>query len=67
MIVINPGDLMYYGIDGIVKYSFMNAIKSKVIDPSLQLGRLCFPRKSSYGTINPGAGITFWLVKEKLV
>jgi hypothetical protein len=33
----NPGDLMYYGIDGSVKYSFMNAIKSKVIDPSLHL------------------------------
>ncbi len=33
-VVVNPGDLNYYAVDGIVKYSFMNAIKSKVIDPS---------------------------------
>jgi hypothetical protein len=31
-LVTNPGDLMYYGVDGAVKYSFM--ISSKVIDPS---------------------------------
>jgi hypothetical protein len=27
----NPGDLMYYGVDASVKYSFMNLINSKVI------------------------------------
>jgi hypothetical protein len=31
----NPGDLMYYG--DAVKYSFMNLINSKVIDPSYML------------------------------
>jgi hypothetical protein len=36
--VPNPGDLMYYAVDGVVKYSFMNMIKSKVIDPSLHVG-----------------------------
>jgi hypothetical protein len=32
MVVSNPGDLMYYGVDASVKYSFMKLIKSKVID-----------------------------------
>jgi outer membrane protein OmpA-like peptidoglycan-associated protein len=66
MIVTNPGDLMYYGIDGIIKYSFMNLIKSKVIDPSLTVGGgYVFLGKDSYGTVNPGAGLTFW-VSEKI-
>ncbi len=37
-VVTNPGDLMYYGLDANVKYSFKSLIKSKVIDPSLRLG-----------------------------
>jgi hypothetical protein len=37
MVVSNPGDLMYYGVDA-SKYSFMKLINSKVIDPSLQVG-----------------------------
>jgi hypothetical protein len=37
MVVSNPGDLMYYGVDASVKYSFMKLINSKVIDPSLQV------------------------------
>ncbi len=60
-VVTNPGDLMYYGIDGIVKYSFMNMIKSKVIDPSLHLGGgYTFLGDASFGTVNAGAGLTFW-------
>ena len=60
-IVTNPGDLMYYGIDATVKYSFMNLIKSKIIDPSLTLGGgYVFLGKDSYGTVNPGAGLTLW-------
>jgi hypothetical protein len=39
----------------------MNAIKSKVIEPSLHLGGgYTFLGKSSFGTINPGAGLTLW-------
>jgi hypothetical protein len=38
MVVSNPGDLMYYGVDASVKYSFMKLINSKVIDPSLHVG-----------------------------
>jgi hypothetical protein len=37
MVVSNPGDLMYYGVDASVKYSFMKLINSK-IDPSLHVG-----------------------------
>ena len=60
-VVSNPGDLMYYGIDATIKYSFMNLINSKVIDPSLSVGGgYTFFGDSSYGTLNPGAGLTFW-------
>jgi hypothetical protein len=52
---------MYYGVDATIKYSFMNLIKSKVIDPSLSVGGgYTFLGDTSYGTLNPGAGLTFW-------
>lgn len=60
-VVSNPGDLMYYGIDATIKYSFQELIKSKIIDPSLSVGGgYTFFGDSSYGTVNPGAGVTFW-------
>jgi OmpA-OmpF porin, OOP family len=63
--VTNPGDLMYYGIDASVKYSFMSLIKSKVIDPSLSLGGgYTFFGDNSFGSINPGAGLTFWFTEN---
>jgi outer membrane protein OmpA-like peptidoglycan-associated protein len=59
--ITNPGDLMYYAADGIIKYSFMNMIKSKVIDPSLHVGGgYTFFGDNSYGTLNGGAGLTLW-------
>ena len=64
-VVTNPGDLMYYGIDANVKYSFMSLIKSKVIDPSLTLGGgYTWLGDNSYGTVNPGAGLTFWFTEN---
>ena len=64
-LVSNPGDLMYYGIDATIKYSFMNLINSKVIDPSLSVGGgYTFFGDSSYGTLNPGAGLTFWFTEN---
>ena len=64
-IVYNPGDLMYYGVDASIKYSFMSLIKSKVIDPSLHVGGgYTFFGDSSYGTVNPGAGLTFWFTEN---
>jgi OmpA-OmpF porin, OOP family len=63
-VVTNPGDLMYYGIDASVKYSFMSLVKSKVIDPSIHLGGgYTFYGDNSYGTLNPGAGLTFWFTE----
>ncbi len=60
-VVTNPGDLMYYGIDANVKYSFKSLLKSKVIDPSLRIGGgYTFFGDNSYATINPGAGLAFW-------
>ncbi|MCF8321769.1 MAG: OmpA family protein [Flavobacterium sp.] len=59
--ITNPGDLMYFGADGVIKYSFMNLIKSKVIDPSLHVGGgYTFFGDTSFGTMNGGAGVTFW-------
>ena len=64
-VVSNPGDLMYYGIDATIKYSFMNMIKSKVIDPSLSVGGgYTFFGDSSFGTLNPGAGLTLWFTEN---
>jgi len=64
-VVSNPGDLMYYGIDASVKYSFMSLIKSKVIDPSVHLGGgYTFFGDNSYGTVNPGAGLSFWFTEN---
>jgi OOP family OmpA-OmpF porin len=60
-VVTNPGDLVYYGIDATIKYSLQSVIKSKVIDPSLSVGGgYSFLGDASYGTINTGAGVTFW-------
>jgi OmpA-OmpF porin, OOP family len=64
-VVTKPGDLMYYGVDANVKYSFKSLIKSKVIDPSLRVGGgYTFFGDNSYGTINPGAGLTFWFTEN---
>jgi OOP family OmpA-OmpF porin len=55
--VANPGDLMYYGVDGVVKYSFMNMVKSKVIDPSAHVGGgYTWLGDASAGTLNGGLG-----------
>jgi outer membrane protein OmpA-like peptidoglycan-associated protein len=64
-IVTNPGNLMYYAIDANVKYSFMSMIKSKVFDPSLRLGGgYTFLGETSFGSVNPGAGITIWFTEN---
>jgi outer membrane protein OmpA-like peptidoglycan-associated protein len=65
MVVSNPGDLTYYGIDGNVKYSFMSLINSKVVDPSLHVGGgYTFLGDTSFGTVNPGAGLAFWFTNN---
>jgi outer membrane protein OmpA-like peptidoglycan-associated protein len=62
--VVNPGDLEYYGADGIIRYSFMNLIKSKVVDPSLHIGGgYTWLGDYSTGTANGGLGVTFWFTE----
>ncbi len=60
--VTNPGDLMYYGIDGTIKYSLQNLIKSKSIEPTINAGGgYTFLGDGSFGTVNLGLGLNLWL------
>jgi outer membrane protein OmpA-like peptidoglycan-associated protein len=63
-LVSNPGDLDYYAADAIISYSFMNLIKSKVIDPSMHIGGgYTWLGDYSTGTANAGFGLTFWFTE----
>ena len=63
--VSNPGDLMYYSFDGVVKYSMMNLIKSKTIEPTAHIGGgYTWLGNASAGTINGGLGLTYWFGKQ---
>ncbi|WP_179214989.1 thrombospondin type 3 repeat-containing protein, partial [Flavobacterium psychrophilum] len=58
-------NLMYYAGDLAIKYSLMNLIGSKVIDPSVNVGGgYTFLGKESAGTANMGAGLTFWFTEQ---
>ena len=64
-LVSNPGDLSYYGIDATVKYSFMELLKSKWLDPSAHIGGgYTFFGDASAGTVNGGLGLTFWFTEQ---
>lgn len=57
--VSNPGDLMYYGIDGAISYSFGNFWN--VVEPLAHIGGgYTFLGKASAGTLNGGLGLNFW-------
>ena len=63
-VVTNPGDLMYYGIEGLVKYSFKSAIKSEKFDPTISLGvGYSSLDKVTYQTITPAVGVVYWATK----
>ena len=63
--VVNPGDLNYYSADATVKYSFMNLLKSKVIDPSAHIGGgYTWFGDASAGTLNGGLGLTLWFTEQ---
>jgi len=63
-VVNNPGDLEYYGADGIIRYSFMELIKSKKIDPSLHVGGgYTWFGDFETGTANAGLGLTYWFTE----
>jgi len=64
-LVVNPGDLQYYAIDATIKYSFMEMLKSKWLDPSLNIGGgYNFFGDASAGTVNGGLGLTFWFTEQ---
>lgn len=64
-LVSNPGDLDYYGADGIIKYSFMQALGSKWFDPYAHLGGgYTWYGKAGYGTVNSGLGFTIWFTEN---
>lgn len=55
-------DLMYYGIDGHVKYRF---IKDSWFDPSIHVGGgYEFLGKASTGTVGGGLGVAFWFTEN---
>ncbi|WP_333877820.1 OmpA family protein [Flavobacterium sp.] len=60
--VVNPGDINYYAVDGVINYSLMSLIKSKKIDPSIHIGGgyTWLGEESSAGTLNGGLGLTYW-------
>jgi len=63
--VSNPGDLSYYGVDATIKYSFMELLKSKWLEPSAQFGGgYTFFGEASAGTVNGGLGFTFWFTEN---
>jgi len=63
--VVNPGNLNYYAIDATIKYSFMEMLKSKWLDPSINVGGgYNFFGDASAGTVNGGLGLTFWLTEH---
>jgi outer membrane protein OmpA-like peptidoglycan-associated protein len=64
-LVSDPGNLSYYGIDATVKYSFMELLKSKWLDPSAHIGGgYTFFGDASAGTVNGGLGLTFWVTEN---
>jgi OmpA-OmpF porin, OOP family len=63
--VTNPGDLSYYAADLAIKYSFMNMISSKVIDPFAHIGGgYTWMGDASAGTVNGGLGLNFWFTEN---
>ncbi|WP_333599610.1 OmpA family protein [Flavobacterium sp.] len=63
--VINPGDLNYYAVDGVINYSLMSLIKSKKIDPSIHIGGgyTWIGEDLHAGTLNGGLGLTYWFTE----
>ena len=58
-------DLTYYGLDGMVSYSFMDAIKSKTIDPYLGVGGgYSWIDDIGAGTLNGTLGLNLWFTDQ---
>jgi len=64
-VVTNPGDVSYYGVDAMARYSFMRMIGSSWLDPYLNLGGgYTWMDDKGNGTLNGGLGFTFWFVEN---
>ncbi|WP_395056979.1 OmpA family protein [Flavobacterium sp.] len=64
-VVVDNPNAMYYSGDLAIKYSLMSLIGSKVIDPSVNVGGgYSWMGKTSGGTANIGAGLTFWFTEQ---
>ncbi|WP_396196673.1 OmpA family protein [Flavobacterium sp.] len=64
MVVSNPGDITFFGVDGIIRYSFQDMIKSKWLEPSAHIGGgYTFFGDASAGTVNGGVGVTIWFTE----
>lgn len=58
-------DASYYGLDGVVKYSFANLIGSKVIDPYLGVGGgYTWVDEIGAGTLNGTVGFNVWFTEN---
>lgn len=67
-VIVNPGDLNYYGVDGAITYSFKNLLKSKWFDPTLHVGGgYTFFGDASAGSVNGGWGLNIWFAKNMAV
>jgi outer membrane protein OmpA-like peptidoglycan-associated protein len=63
--IVNPGRLDYYGLDATIKYSFMELLKSKWLEPSAHVGGgYSFLGDASAGTVNGGLGLTLWFTEQ---
>jgi outer membrane protein OmpA-like peptidoglycan-associated protein len=57
-LVVNPGNLSYYALDAVIKYSFMELLQSKWLDPSLNVGGgYTFFGDASAGTVKVGLSL----------
>lgn len=57
--VVNPGDLMYYGIDGVINYNIITLWN--FLEPTAHVGGgYTFYGDNSAGTVNGGLGLNFW-------
>jgi outer membrane protein OmpA-like peptidoglycan-associated protein len=64
-LVLNPGDLSYYGVDATIRYSFMEMLKSKWFEPTAHVGGgYTYFGDASSGTFNGGLGLTFWFSEQ---
>ncbi len=60
--VVNRTDLTYYGIDGVINYSFGNLLK--YFEPTAHIGGgYTFLEDNSAGTVNGGIGLNIWFTE----